>query len=162
MLFRSTYPLPLTSSLSDSTTEAVAAAHALNLPLEADEDRATDGGGGRRRGSGLPSSSGGSETLSFKLIEEEGAVSILLEGCSRSLSPTSSNEGRVLSPLLTPGNGRFQDRRKSTGWTSGQVEKEERVEWILVLGLEVSFGRLQLPLFANSVRSFSFCETDSS
>lgn len=158
LLHHSTYSLPLRFSLGSSTTDAIEAARKLNVPLldhtdgEVDPYAATVGRAEGRRGGGVfPTSTTGEPNPELKLKQTDKLVELVLDPSPpspRTRSPTS--DARPNSSALISTGGR---RRRADSATTSVAD--DRLEFIIVLRIETSFGGLQGPRFANTVRTFS-------
>ena len=105
---------------------------------------------GRRGGGVFPHSTSGEPQAEVRLKQDDKDVQLWLDPAPpsvRSRSPTSD-----ASALIPAGTRRRADSAAaSTG--------EDRVEWIVVLRVETTFGGLQGPRFANTVRPRTFPHT---
>ncbi|ORY79732.1 hypothetical protein BCR35DRAFT_325248 [Leucosporidium creatinivorum] len=157
LLHHSTYALPLgPESLSSSSTECLRAARLLGLT---DASALANGASSRKDNllsNGVEASPAGRRhNRTIKLVQQDKDLSLVLEGAdsatpSRAISP-SSFTSRLAAPAPTGAPSTRSSRKSNGRKEQADRMKEEKLEWILVMRLESSFGGLHEPRFANSV-----------
>lgn len=155
LLHHSTYALPLgPDSLSSSSTECLRAARLLGLTNATSIASMSECTDNVQFNGADASPAGRQHTRTIKLVQQDKNLSLVLESAD-SAPPSRANSPRSFTSRLASPSPTGRPSSRSSANSNGRKEQadrgKEKIEWILVMRLESSFGGLHEPRFANSV-----------